>query len=194
MKDSKNLVIGLLCAVVCIMAVAYAAFSTTLNITGTATISSEWDVQITGITCDVDYVEGGAVAPNDEEGNSTAAVSSFNGTTAQFDFQFYQPGDVGHCDVTITNGGTIAAKVNSISVATTDKAGASTTLTDNAIKYSVSGITDTTKLSASGTNTYSIDAEFVGLEDDNGQSLAIPDAATKKTLTVAIEYVQDFSA
>ena len=36
MKDSKNLVIGMLCAVVCIMAVAYAAFSTTLTINGTA--------------------------------------------------------------------------------------------------------------------------------------------------------------
>ena len=35
MKDSKNLVIGMLCAVVCIMAVAYAAFSATLTVTTT---------------------------------------------------------------------------------------------------------------------------------------------------------------
>lgn len=185
MKDSKNLVIGLLCAVVCIMAVAYAAFSTTLNINGTATISSEWDVQITNIVCTAAEVEGGKDA---------VATSSFSGTTATFEMSFNQPGDTGHCDVTITNGGTIPAIVNSISVVATDKAGASTTLTDNAIRYSVDGIAKDTTLAAGATNTYEIDAEFVGLEDGNGQSVAIPDAATKKTLTVSVEYVQNFAA
>ena len=61
MKDSKNLVIGMLCAVICIMAVAYAAFSTTLTINGTASIESNWCVRIKDApTCTKTPVTGGA--------------------------------------------------------------------------------------------------------------------------------------
>ena len=41
---TNNIVMGVLVAVIAVMGVAFAAFSTTLNINGTATISSSWKV------------------------------------------------------------------------------------------------------------------------------------------------------
>ena len=46
----KNIIISFLVAIVCIMAIAYAAFSQTLNINGTATIDSNWNIKITDVT------------------------------------------------------------------------------------------------------------------------------------------------
>ena len=45
-KNRKNIIIGGLLALVLVMAVGYAAFATNLNITGTSTIDSKWDVHI----------------------------------------------------------------------------------------------------------------------------------------------------
>ena len=42
--QNKNILIGGLLAIVLVMAVGYAAFATQLNITGTASITSNWDV------------------------------------------------------------------------------------------------------------------------------------------------------
>lgn len=182
MKDSKNIVIGLLCAVVCIMAVAYAAFSTTLNINGTATIASNWNVAITGIECSAKAVEGGEAA---------AVTKSFTGTSATFNFTFNQPGDTGTCTVTVTNAGSLNAVVSNINVTATDGASSDTGLTDDAIQYEVSGIDNGTKLTANnGTNTYVINAEFV----DALGGAAPTNAQKTKTLTVTIEYAQDLTA
>ena len=180
MKDSKNIVIGLLCTVICVMAVAYAAFSTTLTINGTATISSEWNVAISDISCTTTPVAGGV---------ASEVTKSSNGTTAQFNMKFNQPGDTAQCVVTISNAGTLAAKVGSITTVVTDAKGSTTTLDADAIRYSVSGIAQGTKLAAKGTNTYTIDAEFY----DANNGAAPSEAQLSKTLTVTIGYVQDLS-
>ena len=182
MKDSKNLVIGLLCAVICVMAVAYAAFQTTLTINGTATITSEWNVAITDIQCDATAVEGGEAA---------AVTKNFTGTTAQFNFTFKQPGDSGTCVVTITNSGDLKAYAKTLTTVVTDAKGNTTdvTLDSDVIKYTVSGITEGTKLAAKGTNTYTIKAEF----DANAGDKEITDAQKSKTLTVTVDYEQDLA-
>lgn len=184
MKDSKNLVIGLLCAVVCIMAVAYAAFSTTLNINGTATISSNWNVKITAINCEATAVEGGQAA---------AVTKDFSATTATFGMTFNQPGDEGWCDVTITNAGSLPAKVDKISVVASNAAGA-TTLKADAIQYQVSGIAEGTTLAAGATNTYKVEATYVDIKDAQDNSVALDNNTKSKTLTVTVDYVQDFAA
>ena len=183
MKDSKNLIIGMLCAVVCVMAVAYAAFQTTLTINGTATISSTWNVAITAIDCTATAVEGGQAA---------AVTKSFTATTAQFDFTFNQPGDTGHCDVTISNTGTLDARVKSIDTVVKDGTGASkeglnVTETD-LIKYSVSGIAVGDTLAAAKTQTYKIDAAY-----DADATGSATEATKAKTVTVTIGYEQKLS-
>jgi len=197
MKDSKNLVIGLLCAVVCIMAVAYAAFSTTLNINGTATISSNWSVEISSIECEVVPVEGGETV---EGGAVKAVTKSINGTTAQFDMTFYQPGDTGTCTVTITNNGSIPAVVaeDGVKLIVKDASGNTATADDedDPIRYNLDGIEAGDKLGTTAdnnTNTYTIEVEYADIRE-NGNSVAPTEGQKSKTITVSIEYVQDFSA
>ena len=49
----RNYIIIGLCAILVIMGVGYAAFSSQLKITGTSNIDSTWDVQITDIQSSV---------------------------------------------------------------------------------------------------------------------------------------------
>ncbi|MBQ7137164.1 MAG: hypothetical protein IJO43_04240 [Bacilli bacterium] len=188
MKDSKNLVIGLLCAVVCIMAVAYAAFATTLNVNGTATIASNWDVHISNISCKATPVEGGTT-------DAEAVTKSFGATTAQFNMKFFQPGDSAECVVTITNSGTLDAKVSTIETIITDannntnKTDETLTLESDAIRYNLSGIVEGTTLAAGQTNTYTISAEFFDVA--NGQTPS--EDQLSKTVTVNVTYEQDLA-
>ena len=101
----RNLVIGVLLAAVAIMAVGYAALAQTLQINGTATISSNWDVAITDIT------KG---TPTGGAANRTPA--SHTGTTATFDVTLNQPGDTMTYVVTVHNGGTLNAKLTGLTV------------------------------------------------------------------------------
>lgn len=106
MKDSKNLVIGMLCAVVCIMAVAYAAFSTTLTINGTASIESNWCVRIKDTpTCTTTPVTGGDVA------SVVANVTKNSDSLATVEMKFAQPGDTATCTITYENCGTLDAEL-----------------------------------------------------------------------------------
>ena len=50
MKDKKKLLIGILSALVCVMAVGYALLAQELTINGSASIDSLWKVEITNIT------------------------------------------------------------------------------------------------------------------------------------------------
>ena len=105
----RNIIIGTLLAAVAIMAVGYAALAQTLQINGTATISSNWNVAITGIT------EG---TPTGSATNKTPATS--NGTTATFDVNLVKPGDKMVYQVTVTNSGTLNAKLTGLTVTPND--------------------------------------------------------------------------
>ena len=91
MKDKKNILIGALVFVIAMMAVGYAAFATTLNINGTATIAGEWDVEITDIT------------PAFAGTASDKTPASFTATTATY-------------TITVQNKGSIDAKLNTITL------------------------------------------------------------------------------
>lgn len=102
--DKKNIIIAVLGVAVAAMAVGYAAFATTLTISGTATIVGEWDVEITNIE-----FEGKGQA---KDGDST----SFNATAATFDCELYAPGDECEYTVTVQNKGSIKAVLDSVNL------------------------------------------------------------------------------
>lgn len=109
MRDSKNMVIGMLCAVVCIMAVAYAAFSTSLTVTTTATVASNWCVRIKEVSCPADEkkpVAGGAAD------SVTAEVVAKSDLSAEISMSFRQPGDQATCTVTYENCGDLNATIS----------------------------------------------------------------------------------
>ena len=146
-KKSKNIVIIALCITLIFMGVGFAALSETLTINGTATVTGTWDIKITGIEAVKGVYAHTAIEPENlsyfsvEDGTkSTSAygdqeaihgvVGGLDTTAATFDVDLNEPGDYVIYKVTITNNGTIAAKLN-----TSD----GITLTDNSPEITNNG-------------------------------------------------------
>ena len=177
MKDNKNLIIGMLCTVVCVMAVAYAAFSTTLTINGTASIDSKWDVTITSASCPTKTPVAGGAA------NSVKAEAKKDSdTVATITMEFTQPGDVAECQVVYTNGGTLNATL-SHTVTGIDGAAladGATTTANNAIKFTITGADEVTSLAKNGdTHTITVRGEYL-----NSVTSQPADADTKATIKI----------
>ena len=103
MKSTKSKIIIMMCAVLCIMAVGYAAFSTVLTITGTANITSEWKVVFTDI-----------IQVSKTSGVNIKNTPVASGTTATFDVGLTSPGDKIVYKITLANQGTIDAVIKNI--------------------------------------------------------------------------------
>ncbi len=162
----RNIIIGTLLAAVAIMAVGYAALAQTLQINGTATITSNWDVAITNIT------EG---TPTGTATNKTPATH--NGTSATFDVNLVKPGDKMVYEVTVHNGGTLNAKLTGLTVSPQDPA-------DNGIYYKVTGVTEnTTTLDAGEDNVITVEVGWVSTDT------TMPTQKTQE-LTVNLTYTQ----
>lgn len=173
MKDSKNLVIGLLCAVLCVMAVAYAAFSTNLEIGTTASVSSNWNVKITSVGCTTSAVAGG------QTGQTAAQDGALTDLTAKFKMGLIQPGDTATCTVTVTNSGNIAAKLTAIT--STVSGDAPITFTVNPTQDALSS--RATLTANGGTETIVITATYDTTVEDQPASLT-------KDIAVALTYSQ----
>ena len=103
----RSIVLGVLGAVMLLMVVGYAAFSSQLNINGTSNISSNWDIRITNITSSL---HGGAT-------NATEPTyDNENGLTASFSTNLVSPGDYAEYTVTVRNNGDIDATLTDISI------------------------------------------------------------------------------
>ena len=175
MKDSKNLVIGILCAVVCVMAVAYAAFTANLEVNGTATITGKWDVKFTSISCST---TGTAVQ------NAGTGVSATTGLTATVDFTLVAPGDSAYCDLTVTNAGNLPAIFKTISYGSTT----AEELAESPIIITVSQPSVLT-LAASGTSgnahVWRVNASY------DSSTTSLENATLSKTATITLNYQQN---
>ena len=165
MRNKKTIMIGILCALVCVMAVGYAALAQQLNINGRASIDSTWKVEITNIK------------EKDVVGNATSKeIPSFTATTANFNVGLIQPGDAITYEIEVTNGGTLDAVLENISV-TMDE--------NNAITYTTSGLQKGEKLAKNGGKNYlTIKVEY------NPEVTSQP-TNTAKDITVTLNYIQD---
>ena len=104
-EKKRNLLIAGLCAVVLVMAIGYAAFSSSLNISGTSNITSKWKIVITNIA----QKEIGGTA---EE----KMVPTFDSLNANFGVGFKKPGDYITYTVTVENQGTLNAVLDNIKI------------------------------------------------------------------------------
>ncbi|MBS7020939.1 MAG: hypothetical protein KH135_03605 [Firmicutes bacterium] len=165
-NKGRNLIIGTLLAAVAIMAVGYAALAQTLNINGTAAISSTWNVAITGIS------EG---TPTGTATNKTPAT--FTGTSATFSTDLKSPGDKMIYTITVSNTGTLDAKLTALTVTPSTPA-------TSGIYYKVTGVTvNTTTLAAGATNTVTVEVGW------NSADTTMPETKTVP-LTVNMTYTQ----
>lgn len=166
---TKNFLIGGLVAMVLIMAIGYAAFAQQLNINGTATIASKWDVHIKSITPGTPV--GGA--------KSTSATVDSN-STATFNTDLVSPGDSLTYTVVVENGGNLDARVASNGVIFNEGAN------NQAIKYTYNGIADGTKVAQGSTISFTITVTY-----DNSITKQ-PDASQlTNTLEMILEFEQD---
>ena len=160
----KKIIIGVLCLVVCIMAIGFAAFSTTLNINGTSSIESNWSVVFTNIQ-ELSKTSGVTI-------NSAPTAS---GTTATFDVDLQKPGDKIEYQITVENEGTLDAIIENIEASETGS---------DAIKFEISNIRIGDKLAKGAQTTFNIKISY-------DESITSQPEVTNNTLTVSIDYVQD---
>ena len=153
-----------LVGIVCIMAIAYAAFSQTLNIVGSTVIDSNWNIKIIN------------VSTKNIIGNATKAFEPVVSDTAvTFKTNLVSPGDSMTYSVTIANEGTIDAKVESIEM---------TKSPNPAIIFSISGINENDLLKAGETQVIDVTVTY------NNSISSQPDDISG-TLTVKLNYVQN---
>lgn len=185
-SKKKNILIGGLLAVVLVMAVGYAAFATTLNITGTAEITSTWDVEITNI----EMTDSRSVtsSPAEVTGNkSTSGISgdettypTYTATTATFYSNLVSPTDYVEYTVTVKNKGSLPAHLNSIAWDDATDAAASPIV----FTYTSPVATD---LDPNDTTTLTVRVTYAN--DGNGQEQPAQ-ATLTKTRTLILDYVQ----
>lgn len=166
-RENKNILIGVLLAAVVLMSVGYAALASQLDINGTSSISSKWEVKFTSMS------NGTAV------GTATNKTpSSFTNTTATFDVELVSPGDSMTYEIVVSNTGTLDAKLDSI-------VGLPTANVGDAIKYTVSGVSEGDVLTAGSTATITIKVEY-----DSSIETQPTAEQLSKSLSVTLNYVQ----
>ena len=101
MKKKKNMIIGGLLALIFLLSIGYAAFATSLNISGTANTSS-WIIKITNIR------------EKTHTGGADTVSTSFTDLSATFSSTLTQPGDSVTYEVTVENMGNIDASLKKV--------------------------------------------------------------------------------
>ena len=111
-KTKKNYAIIVLIVLLVAISIGYSAFSSSLNISGTATGSGKWDVKFTSaVLKDASTLE---VETSKEHGDDPTITPM--GDYVTFNVKLSYPGDAVVLETTITNEGTIAAKLEDITV------------------------------------------------------------------------------
>ncbi len=129
-RRKRNIIIFSLCGVLLLMVVGYAAFATQLNINGTTSITSNWDIKITNIT------SKDIVGKATDEGSQVV-----DDLSATFKVNLVSPDDSITYEITVENNGNIDAELANIKV---------TKNTNSAIKFETNGIEEGEILTANG--------------------------------------------
>lgn len=166
--NKKNIFIIGLAVAILVGATAFAAFAQELNILGTANVNAAWNVEITDAT------------ETSVDDATTVAISSTE-TSATFEVDMEAPGGTAVYNVEITNGGTIDAKLASITGLDTVNA-----LEPLDITYAITGVVEDQLLAAGTTHNAVITVEW--LEYEGQPELAMN---ATKTATITFNYVQD---
>ena len=163
-RTQRNYMIIGLCAILLIMAVGYAAFSSQLKISGTSNITSSFLVKITNI--EVSNIVGGA---QDKEG-----VTTHTDDTATFGTTLQSPGDSITYDITIENQGTIDAVLKTIN---------KTDASNSAIIFETSGVSEGDELLHGETATMQVTVTY-------NPNVTSQPSNLNSTLKVTLDYAQ----
>ncbi|MBR2832929.1 MAG: hypothetical protein IKE75_00560 [Bacilli bacterium] len=195
-SQNKNILIGGLLAIVLVMAVGYAAFATQLNITGTASITSNWDVhfnktaQVSGDVAPAKTFSSGALP----SGTITYG-SGDKPLTATVHADLNQPGDSVTFTLRIINAGTINATASTPTLTGTGFTISGLTATKGHIRFDVTapvGKPSGTLLNAGQATTMTVKATFIdtGGETDGSGTTGNMSTESSGTLTISLNYTQ----
>ncbi len=162
-RSKKNIIIGVMCALVLVMVVVYAAFMTGLTINRTGNITSTWSIEITSITSSITGTAYNISEP------------SYNSTSATFNAGLRKPGDKIEYSITIKNSGSVDAIINEVNIKTTGS---------YVIIYTIEEIQNQERLTSGASKTFKIIVEF------DREATSIPSDTTKE-LIMDIECIQD---
>ena len=170
---NKSALIGGLLAIIVLMAVGYAAFSSALTIGSSANVSSTWNVAF-----DTTMTSGTSViAPTTGAGGTTAPSGTVsygnNGQSATVTASLHQPGDKVVFTLTIKNTGTINATLGSASLSNASGCKISSltcTSTNGNIMFTATNPKSTSLAASTGTTTMTVTAEFVNKSGGNTYS------------------------
>ena len=168
-RKGKSILIGVLCAIILVMSIGFANFTRQLEIEGTASVGSTWNVQITSIT----KVEGTG------EGVTEVAEPTKTAASATFNVEFAEPGQSIQYKVVVTNLGTIPAMLTKITES--DDTGV------EQINFEISGVEENAKLAAGATHEYIVTVTYP--ETAIGENAPTNDAS--ETVTYTLDYAQD---
>lgn len=173
-RKTRNIVIGLLCAILLFMGIGFATLRSDLEITGNASISNTWNVQITDIQV------------QNTTGKAVAGTPTFNATSANFEAMLAEPGDSVTYNVTVTNGGSINAVLTSVSEEFAN-------LDTDSIVYTLaeSNPKATDKLAAGETHNFIVTATYK--ESAVGEN-APTEAEKTKAFSLQLVYNQDLTS
>ena len=164
-KKKQYLLIGLV--VICVflmLGLGYALLSQNLEIQGTGTITSDWNILITDIvTKDKSNTASNVTEPN------------HSGTSATINAKFELPGDYISYDITVANQGTLNAVLDSIKIKMKDQ---------EVFLFSVEGIQSGEALNVSEEKTFTLTIKY------NENITTTPDI-TNIDLSMNLDYLQE---
>lgn len=167
-RDKKNIIIVFLLTAVVFMSAGYALLSAEIDISGSSQIvDPHWDVKITSISS----------TETEGTGESIEATVQ-NNFSAKFKAKFKAPGDRVTYVVNVKNGGTIDAKLNSISISPEN-------YNEGFIVYSIEGIEAGNSLQVGESKMFTITATY------NKDKEGTPKASDlTKDITLVLDFVQ----
>ena len=146
------------------MAIGFAAFSTALNINGTANIESNWRIEFTKIE-----------EVSKTEGITIQQTPTASGTMATFTVGLRKPGDYIEYRITVENKGTLDAIIENIEAKENGT---------GALKFEIEGIRIGDKLGKNSSSNFTVRLSY-------DESVTSQPSNTSNSLTVNIDYVQD---
>ncbi len=165
-RKKQRIIIGTLCSILVGLAIGYAVLRQQLNIQGTGSVISNFQILFTKI-------EEGTM-----NGATTIQKEIVRDTTANFIIDLKSPGSTGEYIITVENRGNIDAYVKDIKgVVDSNKK------EPKDIQFSIDGLKVNDKLKARETKTFKVKVNW----DSNATS--IPE--TSKDLSLTIDFVQD---
>ena len=180
-KNTQTLVIAVLAFAILFMSVGFAAYSSKLNINGTATVkASKWSVH---------YV---TTSYGETTGSEQATSHNITNTDFTFAVTLNKPGDFYEATVNVINDGTFDARLTALTMSTLTEAQAkylTYKVTYDGVEYSASqtGLTNLlTYTTGSNTKVVKVRVDYVQPE----ASADLPTENVDVTLTASLDYTQ----